>query len=274
MARGGQGHPVAIKLLKKATRGVSDLATGKDRQVLPMWSNTKLWLLGDDLILRVLFFLFGVAFAPVGIGAIIFSMDVSGAWRWLYGPIGCAVTTLSALLIGRSFMPRSSKWSRLVDRKFDVGVIDWEAAFWILLLIGFPVVLLTLVLRDLWYSRTRTCTYVGLPATNFFVKETAKERNPCAQFGSRYQHMKRPYPQKPSGVSDGTIWFGGPIRWFSISLIITGDDLNPDQVTQLFGVLPTRAHKKDRANNSGRWHRPTDTQDWHLGISANADRHG
>jgi hypothetical protein len=99
---------------------------------------------------------------------------------------------------------------------------------------------------------------------------------PSENASSRHQHMKRPYPQKPSGAPDGTIWFGGPIKWFSISLIITGDDLNPDQVTQLFGMLPTRAHKKDapiiRADGTvqripkiGTWVfqlTPTDTDEW------------
>ena len=94
--------------------------------------------------------------------------------------------------------------------------------------------------------------------------------------------MKRPYPQKPSDAPDGTIWFGGPIRWFSISLIITGDDLSPDQVTQLFGVLPTRAHKKDvpiiRADGTvqripkiGTWEfqlTPTDTDEWDVDEAA------
>jgi hypothetical protein len=99
---------------------------------------------------------------------------------------------------------------------------------------------------------------------------------------SRYQHVKRPYPQKPSGASDGTIWFGGPIRWFSISLIITGDDLNPDQVTQRFGVLPTHAHKKgvpiiradgtvQRIPKTGTWAfqlTPTDTDEWDVDEAA------
>src|SRR5262245_15316745 len=94
--------------------------------------------------------------------------------------------------------------------------------------------------------------------------------------------MKRPYPQPPTGVPDGTVWFGGPIRWFSIALIITSDNLNPDHITQLLGVAPTCAHRKDvpiiradgtvkRVPKTGTWElrlTSTDTDEWDVSEAA------
>jgi Domain of unknown function (DUF4279) len=56
--------------------------------------------------------------------------------------------------------------------------------------------------------------------------------------------MKRPRPQPPGGAPQGTVWFGGPISWFSISLIIRADELVPENVTRLLLVEPTRSHVK------------------------------
>jgi hypothetical protein len=57
--------------------------------------------------------------------------------------------------------------------------------------------------------------------------------------------MKRQPPQIPKDAPAGTVWFGGPIGWFRISLRITADDLNPNFVTDLFGVAPDYAQTKD-----------------------------
>jgi len=56
--------------------------------------------------------------------------------------------------------------------------------------------------------------------------------------------MKRPFPQPPKDVPPGTKSFGGPISWFSISLVIRADDLIPDDVTRLLLVEPTRSQIK------------------------------
>lgn len=56
--------------------------------------------------------------------------------------------------------------------------------------------------------------------------------------------MKRPFPQPPKDVPPGTIWFGGPISWFSISLVIRADDLIPEDVTRLLRVEPTHSQIK------------------------------
>ncbi len=57
--------------------------------------------------------------------------------------------------------------------------------------------------------------------------------------------MKQPPPQIPNDAPAGTVWFGGPIGWFRISLRITADDLNPNFITGLFGVAPDHAQAKD-----------------------------
>jgi hypothetical protein len=56
--------------------------------------------------------------------------------------------------------------------------------------------------------------------------------------------MKRPAPKPPTDAPAGTIWFGGPTGWFSISLIIRGDDLVPENITRLFGTPPSEAYQK------------------------------
>ena len=53
--------------------------------------------------------------------------------------------------------------------------------------------------------------------------------------------------------------FGGPIPWFSVSLSIMADDLDPDAVTRLLGVEPDDAGKrgiptaKGHLPRSGMW---------------------
>lgn len=64
--------------------------------------------------------------------------------------------------------------------------------------------------------------------------------------------MKAPLPVPPRGAPEGTVWTGGPIEWFGITLRIRGDDLVPDEITDLLGCSPNRCqtkgeptHKKD-----------------------------
>ena len=56
--------------------------------------------------------------------------------------------------------------------------------------------------------------------------------------------MKRPRPQPLEGAPPDTVWFRGPISWFSISLIVRADDLVPEDITRLFLVEPTRLQVK------------------------------
>jgi hypothetical protein len=56
--------------------------------------------------------------------------------------------------------------------------------------------------------------------------------------------MKRLRSQPPEGAPEGTVWFGGPIGWFSISLIVRADDLTPEDITRLLLVEPSRTQVK------------------------------
>jgi hypothetical protein len=88
--------------------------------------------------------------------------------------------------------------------------------------------------------------------------------------------MKKPRPQPPKDVPAGTVWFGGPISWFSIAIEITGDDLKPDEITSLLGVAPTQQQERgklisrpdgsrSRIATFGRWSlqlRADETDEW------------
>jgi len=50
--------------------------------------------------------------------------------------------------------------------------------------------------------------------------------------------VKRTRPQPPVDAPAGTMWFGGPIGWFSVSLSVSADALIPAAVTKLLGVSP------------------------------------
>lgn len=56
--------------------------------------------------------------------------------------------------------------------------------------------------------------------------------------------MKRPYPRRPIDAPDGTEWVGGPIGWFSISLVVRGDDLAPEDVTRLLLIEPSHTRTR------------------------------
>lgn len=68
--------------------------------------------------------------------------------------------------------------------------------------------------------------------------------------------MRRPPPDGP----EGTVWFGGPVDRFSITLRIFGDELDPDEISRVLGCAPTKSARKGAAANSdlriaktGRW---------------------
>jgi hypothetical protein len=46
-----------------------------------------------------------------------------------------------------------------------------------------------------------------------------------------------------SNEEDG-ITIGGPIPWFSVSLTIHADDLDPDEITRVLGVQPDQTQRK------------------------------
>jgi hypothetical protein len=76
--------------------------------------------------------------------------------------------------------------------------------------------------------------------------------------------MKSPYPLPARDAPTDTEWFGGPIAWFSITLSISGDDIDPTAISDLLRVqpdsawkkgerLPARAGRFGRLPSSGRW---------------------
>ncbi len=56
--------------------------------------------------------------------------------------------------------------------------------------------------------------------------------------------MKHQKPSAPHGVPAGTVQLGSPIDWFSASLQINDDDLDPDQITRLLQQEPTRTQRR------------------------------
>src|SRR5579872_1078059 len=86
--------------------------------------------------------------------------------------------------------------------------------------------------------------------------------------------MKSPFPKLPTDAPAGTVWFGGPIAWFSISVIIRADDLVPEDVTRLLLVEPTHSQTKGlplstrpgaRVAKFGSWElslKSTETDEW------------
>jgi hypothetical protein len=64
--------------------------------------------------------------------------------------------------------------------------------------------------------------------------------------------MRKPYPSPPVDAPPDTVWSGGPVPWFSISLSITADDLDPDEVTRLLGVDADEARRRGVRDPRGR----------------------
>ena len=84
--------------------------------------------------------------------------------------------------------------------------------------------------------------------------------------------MKKVLARKPpSGAPEGTVWFGGPVERFRITLRIIGDDLDPDpdHVTSLLRCTPTAAEMKGRSiSTPGRGARIPKRGRWSLTIES------
>jgi hypothetical protein len=80
-------------------------------------------------------------------------------------------------------------------------------------------------------------------------------RNSTSQVGPLYtgfRLMKKMIARKPpSGAPDGTVWFGGPVDKFKITLRIFGEELDPDRISELLGCVPTTAERKGIPISSG-----------------------
>src|SRR5271156_1381289 len=68
--------------------------------------------------------------------------------------------------------------------------------------------------------------------------------------------------RQPQGAPEGTVWFGGPVDRFRITLRISGEELDPDRISALLGCRPPAAERKGtpvpsaegaRIPKQGRW---------------------
>lgn len=67
--------------------------------------------------------------------------------------------------------------------------------------------------------------------------------------------MTNPISRKPpSGAPEGTVWFGGPVDRWKVTLRVFGEDLDPDHISSLLGRQPSSAKKRgDPYPKTGRW---------------------
>lgn len=56
--------------------------------------------------------------------------------------------------------------------------------------------------------------------------------------------MKKPPKKLVQTAPEGTVWFGGPVDRSKVSLRILGDELDPEEITELLKVSPTECCKK------------------------------
>jgi hypothetical protein len=106
---------------------------------------------------------------------------------------------------------------------------------------------------------------------DFALVNRSISRNDSA---SRECFMKSPYPLPPRDAPADTEWLGGPVAWFSITLSISGDEVDPTAISDLLRVRPDSAWKKgERLPASGRlrsfskWSiclRREDTDEWNV----------
>jgi hypothetical protein len=66
---------------------------------------------------------------------------------------------------------------------------------------------------------------------------------------------KKPFQhQAPSGALRGTVWFGGPVSRFKITLRIMGDSLDPEQITAILKCPPSRSETKGKSMTTASGH--------------------
>lgn len=76
--------------------------------------------------------------------------------------------------------------------------------------------------------------------------------------------MKTPPNKLVNSAPEGTVWFGGPVDRSEATLRILGDNLDPEEISELLGTLATRGEKKGdvivvaaskqkRIARTGRW---------------------
>lgn len=80
--------------------------------------------------------------------------------------------------------------------------------------------------------------------------------------------MRKIARKPPSGAPEGTVWFGGPVDSFVITLRITGD-FDPDQITSLLQCAPTRTETKGKVIHTPGGPRTPKKGVWSLRIESN-----
>jgi hypothetical protein len=90
--------------------------------------------------------------------------------------------------------------------------------------------------------------------------------------------VRFPRPSPPKDAPPGTVSINEPIGWFSLSLQITDEDLQPSAITELLNVQPTSSQTKGlpllredgtvkRIPKFGRWTlqiKEADTDEWNV----------
>jgi hypothetical protein len=80
--------------------------------------------------------------------------------------------------------------------------------------------------------------------------------------------MKKPRREPAKNAPEGTVWFGGPLEWFSVALIIHTETIPIDRLSQLLECEPTRARVKGVAalRTDGSAMRPPRSTSWTLAM--------
>lgn len=77
----------------------------------------------------------------------------------------------------------------------------------------------------------------------------------------------KPSQRKPPvGAPEGTVWSGGPVDRFRITLRISGEHLDPDRISALLRCKPSGSERKgapvgSRIPKRGQWHLTVDSKD-------------
>src|SRR4051794_22619235 len=86
---------------------------------------------------------------------------------------------------------------------------------------------------------------------------------------------RRKLTQFPTGAPEGTVWFGGPVDRFKMTLRIASEVLEPDQITAMFGRSATKSRRKgDPVNDSPGAAMQAKKARWSLSVDSDACGNG
>jgi hypothetical protein len=79
--------------------------------------------------------------------------------------------------------------------------------------------------------------------------------------------VRPPRETEPSNVPPGTAQLSGPTDWFALALVVRGPNVEPDEISNLLGLTPTRAIQKgERVAPGNPRSRISDVGIWELAI--------